>query len=344
MYDLIHPDEKEASRQWVEAGMPTGIEGGYEHRLMQRDGDHRWFQTNSSVLRGETGDPVELIGIMHDITEIKRVLDDLERANQELRDTQSQLVQSEKMASLGQLVAGVAHEINTPIGAVNSMHDTLVRAVDKLHDLLKSEYAEAFDRDQRLQRAMKAIHDANSVIKNGTERVTTIVRRLRSFARLDEAELKDADVHEGIEDTLTLIHHEIKNRIEIVRDFQPLPRISCFPGQLNQVFLNLLNNARQAISGQGTITIRTRHENGKVIIHFRDSGHGISPDHLRRIFDPGFTTKGVGVGTGLGLSICFQIVQGHRGDIRVESEVGRGTEFIITLPTNLDELLQAEQG
>ncbi|MCP4633419.1 MAG: hypothetical protein GY855_10880 [candidate division Zixibacteria bacterium] len=164
-----------------------------------------------------------------------------------------------------------------------------------------------------------------------------IVRRLRSFARLDEAEIKEADIHDGIEDTLTLIHHDIKHRLTVEKDYGDIPLISCYPGRLNQVFLNLFVNANQAIEDKGLIKIMTWMENEKVFITISDDGKGIPENEVSRIFDPGFTTKGVGVGTGLGLSICYQIIQDHRGEIKVESEIGKGTKFTIVLPTDLDE-------
>jgi len=289
------------------------------------------------VIRDEDGNVVEAIGVAHDITDVKQMLQDLERTNKELRDTQTQLVQSEKMASLGQLVAGIAHEINTPVGAVSSMHDTQLRAIGKLKDAIESEFPEEFLNSRKLKACFDTIENANGVIKNGTERVTTIVRRLRSFARLDEAELKKVDIHEGLEDTLTLIHHEIKHRIEVIKDYGDIPPIACYPGRLNQVFLNIFNNARQAVEERGEIRIRTYIQGSSVRIEISDNGHGISAEHLSRIFDPGFTTKGVGVGTGLGLSICYQIIRDHGGDLEVESELGVGTTFRIIVPSDLEE-------
>jgi signal transduction histidine kinase len=274
-----------------------------------------------------------------DITAVKRALVDLAQTNLELRQAQAHLVQSEKMASLGGLVAGIAHEINTPVGAMTSMHDTLVRAVQKLKEHLRSKDQAGFERDEKLKSILTVIDDANGVIRSGASRVGEIVRRLRSFARLDEAELKKVDIHEGLEDTLTLVHHEMKHNIQVIRDYGSIPPISVFPSRLNQVFLNLINNARQAIRDKGTITIRTRLENGTAAIAIADDGVGISPENLGRVFDPGFTTKGVGVGTGLGLSICYQIIRDHRGRIDVESELGVGTTFTVRVPTNLDEIL-----
>ncbi len=267
----------------------------------------------------------------------QQVLDELAETNQELQATQTQLIQSEKMASLGNLVAGIAHEINTPVGAINSMHDTLIRAVDRLKETLETSFSQAYNENRAMQASLKVIGDANRVIATGTERVTGIVRSLRSFARLDEAELKEVDIHEGIDNTLMLVHHDVKSRIEVVKEYGDIPPIVCYPSRLNQVFLNLLVNASQAIEGEGEIRIRTYMEDEKVHIAIRDSGVGIPEENLGKVFDPGFTTKGVGVGTGLGLSICYQIVQDHRGEIEVESRVGEGTTFTVILPTDLNE-------
>jgi two-component system NtrC family sensor kinase len=176
------------------------------------------------------------------------------------------------------------------------------------------------------------------VIKTGTDRVTTIVRSLRSFARLDEAEKKEVPLSECLDDALTLVRHEVKGRVKIDKDYADLPPIVCYPSRLNQVFLNILVNAAQAIDGEGTIRIRTFAQEGDFVrIEITDDGPGIDAENLNQIFDPGFTTKGVGVGTGLGLSICYQIVQDHKGSIRADSEVGSGTTFLIDLPRAADE-------
>jgi PAS domain S-box-containing protein len=336
-----HSHKEEPHESWLEDVFSGKVDRVMDDQfsLTSKTGEERWFVSNMSVVRDEEGQVVEFIGVAHDITEMQRVLEDLERTNKELRNTQSQLVQSEKMASLGQLVAGIAHEINTPIGALSSMHNTQVRAYEKLSAELKSRFAEECANNRALKTSLQVMGDANDVIANATQRVTTIVRRLRSFARLDEAELKTVDLHEGIEDTLTLIHHEIKHAITIKRDFGKLPPLSCFPGRLNQVFLNLLNNARQAIKDEGEIAIRTFMRGGRACIEISDTGSGIKPENLKKVFDPGFTTKGVGVGTGLGLSICFQIIADHQGEIKVASELGEGTTFTITLPTDLDKRL-----
>ena len=260
-------------------------------------------------------------------------LDQLELMNQKLTQAQERLVQSEKMASLGPLVAGIAHEINTPVGAVGSMHHTLRRALEKLKESLEGKL------DPKQERLYSMICDANKVIDSGVVRVTDIVRRLRSFARLDEAALREVDIHEGLEDTLTMVHHELKHRATVTKNYGQIPPISCFPGQLNQVFLNLLINAGQSIEEKGEISISTFVREGCLHVAIKDNGRGISPAHLERIFDPGFTTKSVGVGTGLGLSICCQIMEEHHGTIAVESEVGKGSTFTVILPVDLGDKL-----
>lgn len=342
-FPLLHPDDLEKSEEWFDSGFRDHGKHreGYEFRMRHKDGSTRWFRTKASPILDEGGKVLELIGVAHDITQLKTILEEIEKANRDLRDTQAQLAQSEKMASLGTLVAGIAHEINTPIGAVNSMHDTLVRAVARLKNQIESHFAEEHKTDSGLGATLDVIDESNRVIKQGTERVTTIVRRLRSFARLDEAELKTVDIHEGLEDTLTLIHHQIKHDITVDKQYGDIPPIACYPGQLNQVFLNMLVNARQAIKGKGTITIKTCRKGDHVFIDISDTGTGISPKNISKIFDPGFTTKGVGVGTGLGLAICYKIVQDHKGAITVKSVPGEGTTFTIMLPMNLDKLIES---
>jgi two-component system NtrC family sensor kinase len=237
-------------------------------------------------------------------------------------------IQSEKMAALGLLVAGVAHEINTPMGAIHSNNDIMMRAVDKLRRAIESpgdgkEVA-------RLLEILVGICRNNEI---ATDRIMKIVRSLKNFARLDEAERKKVNIHEGIESTLTLLQHQLKNRIHIDKQFGDLPEIECFPNQLNQIFMNLLVNAVQAIPDRGTVTIKTSGDKDSVRIEIRDDGVGIPEEHLSKIFDPGFTTKGVGVGTGLGLAICYRIVHEHHGTIEVQSS-NAGTAFLITLPLN----------
>jgi len=340
----MHPDDVERSVQEFQKGLKKGqSERGLEFRMKHQDGSIRWFITNSSNILDENCKIMEVVGIAHDITDMKMVLDNLAHTNETLRETQSQLVQSEKMAALGSLVAGIAHEINTPIGAVGSMYDTLFRTLAKLKDTLETKFPKEIEKIPNLKVTYDIINDSAKVIKSGTDRVTNIVRRLKSFARLDEAEIKDVDIHEGLDDTLTLIHHELKHNIEVKKNYGDIPIISCFPGQLNQVFLNLFINGKQAIKGKGIIQISTAIKNKKVHVVVKDNGSGIAKENLSKVFDPGFTTKGRGVGAGLGLSICYQIIQAHRGEIKVESILGKGTSFTIILPMDLELILENEK-
>jgi signal transduction histidine kinase len=248
---------------------------------------------------------------------------------------QQQVIYQQKMASLGALVAGINHEIKTPIGAINSMQDTLARAVDKLKRALEQACPD-FEQNRSLKSALKIIEDASHVIGSGSERTLEIVRRVRKFAHVGENRLAPADLHAELDDTLLLLHHELKDRINIVKRYGELPEIVCNAGQLNQVFLNVLVNSAQAIEQQGTITITTSMRARHACVEIEDTGVGIPPEVMDRIFETGFTTKQVGVGTGLGLSICSQIVEEHGGEIELESEVGQGTRVTITLSAELE--------
>ena len=248
----------------------------------------------------------------------------VEERTSELRETQAQLVQAEKMKSLGQLVAGVAHELNNPIGFVHANLQLLDEYILKL--------VEAQQAGGDAARPREAIAKLLSRSREGTERVKKIVADLRTFSRMDQAELQDTDLHEEIDRTLGLMEPRFKNGVEVKRDYGELPTVRCYAGQLNQVFLNLLMNACDAMEDRGVIEIRTRPTPDGVRLEFRDHGPGITEEVRGRIFDPFFTTKGVGEGTGLGLSLSHGIVERHGGQIAVESEPGEGTTFVIDLP------------
>lgn len=261
--------------------------------------------------------------------ELEQKHEELNTAYEELKDTQLHLVRSEKMASLGMLVAGVAHEINTPMGAINSNTDTLLRSFEKIKDTINNK-----DTDKEVKKTFDVLENLSRINKTACERISSIVKSLRNFARLDEAQVKQVDLHEGIDSTLSLIGHLSRDRIEIVKEYGKIPRLRCHANQLNQVFMNILVNACQAIAEKGKITIRTFLKDKEIYLQFSDMGVGIPPENLPKIFDPGFTTKGVGVGTGLGLSISYRIVEDHDGKIEVESEVGKGSTFTVRLPVN----------
>lgn len=233
----------------------------------------------------------------------------------ELKETQIQLINSEKMASLGQLVAGVAHEINTPVASIKSNNGIVAKLLGAIEDTELKEM----------------LTDINEVDKEAVNRISNIVTSLKKFVRLDEAELQEADINKELDLTLDLIRHETKNKIEIIKNYGEIPMVKCFPNMLNQVFMNILVNACQAIDGIGKITISTEFINNRLVVKIKDNGKGIPQNQLDKIFTAGFTTKSSGVGTGLGLAICTKIIEKHKGEITVNSEVDKGSEFIITI-------------
>lgn len=288
---------------------------------------------------------------------------ELAKAYRSLKESQSQLVQSEKMASLGQMVAGVAHEINTPLGYVKNnvamAHDIhrdmaeLMAEFKALLALFDSDVAEEAEVAQRLLQVetMAAAFEENFPQEDvaglyddtlyGIEQISEMVINLKNFSRLDQATVSNVSVNECIDSALVIAKNVIKHKAEAVREYGDIPMVSCSPSQINQVFLNLLTNAAQAIEDFGRITIRTWAEGGYVHASVQDNGKGIEPKHLKKIFDPFFTTKPVGKGTGLGLSITFKILQQHKGKIRVGSEPGKGSRFVVSLPVQNQLLKEA---
>ncbi len=280
------------------------------------------------------------INISQARNDLKKKVQELEAANRELKETQKKLVHSAKMISLGELVAGVAHELNNPISFIYSNMSYLRDYSAKLIDLVRSASQEPANLEKKKAEVefdyiVSDLPKLISSCEEGARRTRDIVLGLRNFSRIDESQIKEVDIRETIDATLNLLQGELKNRIEVKKDYEPIPPIKCFASQLSQVFVNLLSNAIQAIPGNGTIWIHVsliRDKENWVQISIQDSGSGITSEHLDKIFDPFFTTKGVGQGTGLGLSITYGIIQKHGGDIQVKSQVGVGTEFIIQLP------------
>jgi two-component system NtrC family sensor kinase len=262
----------------------------------------------------------------------------------ELERLQSQIVHSEKMASLGQLAAGVAHELNNPAGFIYGNMEILRTCAAGLERLLS--FYDNAQLPESLTAQIKVIkeetdyeyslEDLKSIISDchsGAERISDVVQNLRLFSRLDEAEFKKVDLYDGIESTIRLLSQFYSSdRITLERDYTDLPLVDCYAGQLNQVWMNLFINAAQAISSEGKVRVATREENDMAIVSIRDTGSGIAPEHLKKIFDPFFTTKRVGEGTGLGLSITYGIIERHGGSIKVESRLGEGTTFTIAIP------------
>ena len=306
-----------------------------------------------------------IIGTLLDITEQKRaeemlmdLFKDLEKKNielentyDELRESQQKIIQQEKMASIGQLAAGIAHEINNPVGFVMSNLNSMGKYSERLSQFIKiqSEAIEKLSKEagdtaavldglHKKRQALKIDYVANdltNVIKEsleGTERVKRIVQDLKNFSHKDENEHKPADINDGIESTINVVWNELKYKADVKKEYGKIPLTKCNIGQLNQVFMNLLVNAVHAIEEHGEITVKTERMDGDIVVSVSDTGCGIPEDKLNRIFEPFFTTKEVGEGTGLGLSIAYDIVKKHNGEILVTSEIGKGSTFTVKIP------------
>ena len=364
-----------------------------ETRFKKKDGTTIWVSFSSSLVRNDAGEPFAVEGLLTDIserkkseeevlrlneeleqrviertsqletanTELRQITSQLETAYQELKAAQSRVLQQEKMASIGQLAAGVAHEINNPMGFIISNLNSLQRYSDKIISFMdvlldalekmlpdhQAQYSELIEKVMAQKKSTKldyVIRDLDDLIKEsleGADRVRKIVQDLKSFSRLDAFEYQQANINAGLDSTINIIWNELKYKAKLVKEYGQLPDIMCNLGQLNQAFMNLLMNAAQAIEGQkGEIRIRTEHRDDAVRVTISDNGTGIPKNALDRIFDPFFTTKDVGEGTGLGLSIVYDIIKKHHGEIAVDSSLGQGTSFSITLPINpLDETL-----
>lgn len=279
---------------------------------------------------------------------------ELNTALTDLKNAQTQLVDAEKMASLGQLTAGIAHEINNPINFVSSNIKPLRRDIEDIQELIKKyesiiEEQDIGDKFEEVNKFKKELdydyltHEIDVLLKgmaDGAGRTVEIVKGLKSFSRLDESDLKYANINEGIESTLIILSSTFRGKVNIVKELGSIPEIECFAGKLNQVFMNIINNAAQAVlsahmnDDEGKVIIQTQNNGDTISIHIIDNGIGMDEEVRSKIFDPFFTTKKAGEGTGLGLSIVYSIIELHKGNIEVKSELGKGTEFIITLPLN----------
>jgi two-component system NtrC family sensor kinase len=340
-------------RLLTEAGV--GVEPSFERPvecLHERTG--KWFVVSHYPFRDVSG--VETKGsivTIHDSTELKKAAEELTRKNLRLNEalaalkrSQAKVLHQEKMASIGQLAAGVAHEINNPIGFINSNLTTLAKYLSRLSGFLAvqaeciaagapPEQVESVRQQQarlKIDYILKDLEDLVRESLEGAERVRSIVADLKTFSRLDESGYKKADLNECLRSTINIVWNEIKYKATLKKELGEIPQTRCYPQQMNQVFMNLLVNAAHAIEQQGVITVRSWEEDGYVCISVADTGQGIPEANLNRIFEPFFTTKEVGKGTGLGLSITYDIVKKHNGEITVRSEPGKGTEFTVRIP------------
>jgi len=280
-------------------------------------------------------------------TELKKANYKIEQSLDELKQAQANLIQAEKMASIGLLTAGLAHEINNPLNFVNigtagleKDFKILLQIMDKYQKLEKAPQSTGILKDIAklkekidFEYLMDNIPETMKDIRLGVHRSTEIIKSLSNFSRPDAEDPVMTDIHRGLDATLLLLQSKIKNRVTITKDYDgSIEGVMCYPSQLNQVFMNIVLNAIQAIRDKGTLTITTRKHKNHLDISIKDSGSGISAENMDKIFDPFFTTKDVGGGTGLGLTLSYGIIERHGGKIEVKSEVGRGSEFIISLP------------
>ena len=323
-------------------------------RILRPDGELRWLFHHMRAIKDDAGVSLRIDGITVDITEHKNSEDLLKQRNEELqtavdkiKEVQGQLLQSEKLSSIGQLAAGVAHEINNPIGYINSnltslksyVEDLLALAViyekaePALTDTEQLRQIEAFKHKIDLEFLKTDVLDLLDESHEGASRVKKIVQDLKDFSHAGgDDDWQWADLHTGLESTLNIVNNEIKYKASVIKEFGDIPQVWCLPHQLNQVFMNLLVNAAHAIENEGTVTVRTGAENDHIWVEVSDTGKGIAPEHVKKIFDPFFTTKPVGKGTGLGLSVSYNIIKKHNGEIQLDSRVGEGTTFRIVLP------------
>ena len=345
-FDHIHPDDapnifSSLAQLFVEG------EKTYEYRFRAASGEFLWMHDRLRLICDDRGTPLEVIGSLTDITVRKLMEQEQQQLIARLSEAHDQLLQSEKMASIGQLAAGVAHEINNPIGFVNSNMGTLRHYVGTLLSVVDAYSAavneaapgsalaariEAIGREADLGYLKEDIADLVSESMDGLKRVKDIVQALKDFSHVGLTDWQYADVHAGLDTTLNIVANEIKYKATVEKHYGKLPEIKCLASQLNQVFMNLLVNAAQAIQNRGVITIATGAQDGWVWVKISDNGCGIAPDNLKRVFEPFFTTKPVGSGTGLGLSLSYSIVNKHGGRIEVASKPGVGTVFTVRLP------------
>ncbi|MFK5926375.1 MAG: PAS domain S-box protein [Desulfuromusa sp.] len=330
----------------------------------RKNGEFFWERAAISPILDQNGNITHYLAIKEDITERKAVEEALERSvaesiqmattlefvNSELKAAQSQMLQREKMASIGQLAAGVAHEINNPIGFVSSNLRSLDKYIKKLTGYLDILETNLKDKDPEVWQEIKLerkklkidflLEDCDDLIAeslDGSERVRKIVQNLKTFSRVDQAEEQLADVNECLESTIGIVWNEVKYKAKLEKELAELPDLHCNPQELSQVFTNIIVNAAQAIEKDGLIQIRSWLDDETIMITIQDNGSGIAEENLEKIFEPFFTTKPVGEGTGLGMSISYEIIKKHGGDIHIDSELGHGTTFTISLPLNPEE-------
>jgi len=351
-WKLIHPDDmNKALTEFKKIHKNRGCVR--EYRLRCADGKYKWVHDELRLIK-KSDNTSEIAGYFVDISDqvetqvaLRKSNIELKSAYNSLQNAKNQLLQSEKMASIGQLAAGVAHEINNPVGYISSNLSSLSQYVNDLFSIIEN-YEKYSDKESSVYMNMERINKIRDELdiefirtdlpelleqsQEGVARVKKIVQDLKDFSHVDSTDWQLADLHQGIDSTLNIVNNEIKYKADVIKKYDDIPQVECIASQLNQVFMNMLVNAAHAIDDRGTITIETGKNDDWVFVKFSDTGSGIEEKNIKKLFDPFFTTKPVGKGTGLGLSLSYSIIERHGGKIDIESEVGKGTTFIINIP------------
>ena len=359
--DVLHPEDQDLVQRALDAHFsPQRTPYAIEYRLRMKTGEYRWLYTSGEAFGNPVDKPYRMTGAIIDITAGKQAKgesteyhEEIQELSARLKQAHDQLLQSERMAFIGQLATGVAHEINNPIGYLYSNLGTLEKYIQAVFSMIEDyEQAEGAIADDGVRARLRAARERLDIAflkedlralmaesKEGIVHVKNIVRDLKDFSQVDAAnEWYAADLHKGLDSILNIIYNEIKYKVEVVKEYGDIVAVECLPSQLNQVFMNLLVNAVQANGGRGTITVRTGKQDAEVWVEIADTGKGIAAEDLKRVFDPFYTTKPIGHGTGLGLSLSYGIVQKHRGRMEVQSEVGKGTTFRVWLPVQQPQM------
>lgn len=321
--DVIHPDDRNIMTEFYDK-LRKGEAYSFEYKIIDKNGNTRWVHDSGIPSLDMESRVKRLEGSITDITERKQMETELKRytehLEEEVKQRTNELIQSEKMAAIGLLLTGVAHEINNPLGYINSNSEII------------KEHLQSFKEDYYDDKTLQIINEMSELIQTnimGVNRIITITKSLRRFALPDKGQIAKADINQGLKDTLTILHNQLKHRIEVFEDYNEIPNLKCNIGQLNQVFMNLILNSSQAMD-KGKIWIKTWSYNKKIFIEIKDNGKGIDTEKINRIFDPFFTTKETG--TGLGLSLSYRIIKDHNGNIKADSKLGEGTKMLIELP------------
>lgn len=351
---IIHPDDLSRVGAEVEQFTEDGRnEFNQEYRIVTESGDICWVDDRTWIRKDTDGKVTHYQGVTIDITNRKqgeetllKKHEELEAAHAELKQAQARVIQQEKLASIGQLAAGITHEINNPmsfimgnLGILRTYLEGITKTIAAQEEIARNHAPpEALEALQDLRKKMKIddiLKDVGPLIDQsleGADRVRKIVSDLKTFSRMEEEAYMIADINAALESTVTIVWNEVKYKAELVKEFEALPLTRCNISHLSQVFMNLLVNAAQAIEKWGTITVRTWTQGDDIYVSVADTGSGIPEENRKKIFEPFFTTKAAGKGTGLGLSISYDIVKLHKGDITLESEVGKGSTFTIRIP------------